>query len=245
MAAGHQVVSREEWLAARKAHLAREKEVTRELDRLRAERRALPWVRVEKEYAFSGPDGRKTLAELFEGRSQLAVYHFMLKPGSGRPCEGCSFIADHVDGARRHFEQADLSFAAISRAPWAEIEPVRRRMGWSFRWLSSAGTGFNYDYGVSFAPEAVAAGDVGYNYGTSPHAAEDLHGISIFLRDADGQVFHTYSAYARGVDLLMGAYAWLDLTPGGRNEAEGDWLRLHDEYEDAKLAAACPSCGAG
>lgn len=236
------MVSRDEWLAARKALLAREKEVTRALDRLRAERRALPWVKVEKRYDFDTPEGSATLADLFGGRSQLAVYHFMLAPGSDHVCEGCAFLSDHVDAARQHFEHADLSFAAVSRAPLAQIERVKRRMGWRFRWASSAGGDFNYDFGVSFRPEQVAAGSVGYNYGTSSYASEDLHGTSVFVKAENGEVFHTYSTYARGAELLSGAFNWLDLAPKGRNE-QGimSWVRLHDEYGDAPAAAGC--CG--
>jgi predicted dithiol-disulfide oxidoreductase (DUF899 family) len=236
----NRIVSRDEWLAARKALLAREKETTRALDRLRAERRALPWVRVDKPYAFDTPRGRATLADLFEGRSQLAVYHFMLTPGSDHICDGCAFLSDHVDAARAHFEHADLSFVAVSRAPLAEIERVRDRMGWRFRWVSSQGSDFNYDFGVSFRPEQIAAGNVGYNYGTSPYAAEDLHGTSVFAKCEDGRVFHTYSTYARGAELLSGAFNWLDLTPKGRNERTiMDWVRLHDEYDRREAGCGC------
>jgi predicted dithiol-disulfide oxidoreductase (DUF899 family) len=226
------VVSREEWLAARKALLAKERAMTHELDALRAERRRLPWVKVEKPYVFEGPQGKCSLADLFRGRSQLAVYHFMLTPGSDHLCKGCSFIADHIDAARQHFEQADLSFAAISRVPLARIAQVRQRMEWTFPWVSSHGTDFNFDYGVSFRKEDLAAGRAIYNYGTVIKNSEDMHGTSIFARDANGDVFHTYSTYHRGDEVLMGAFTWLDLTPKGRNEAEGvmSWLKLHDEY---------------
>jgi predicted dithiol-disulfide oxidoreductase (DUF899 family) len=221
---------------------------------LRAERRALPWVKIEAHYVFDGPDGRETLADLFDGRSQLAVYHFMLTPGSDHICDGCAFVSDHVDAARMHFEHADLSFVAVSRAPLAQIEPVKRRMGWRFRWVSSFGSDFNYDFGVSFTPEQVASGHVEYNYGTSPYVAEDLHGVSLFYRDAAGDIFHTYSTYARGAELLTGAFNWLDLAPKGRNEAGiMSWVRLHDEYgaaphagrreQEADDTDAC--CGAG
>ena len=238
------IVSRAEWLVARKAHLAHEKEMTRALDRLRAERRALPWVRVEADYRFEGPDGTRSLADLFGSKSQLAVYHFMLPPGKNRPCDGCAFVMDHVDAARMHFEHNDLAFAAISRAPYAEIAPVRQRMGWTFPWLSSHGTRFNYDYDVAFTPDQVATRQVPYNYGTTPYAMEDLPGISIFARDGSGQLFHTYSAYARGLELLDGAYNYLDLAPKGRNEKSiGDWIRLHDEYDDDQ--PGCPACGPG
>jgi predicted dithiol-disulfide oxidoreductase (DUF899 family) len=234
----HEVASRKEWLIARKALLAREKEVTRALDRLRAERRALPWVRVEDDYVFDAPEGRISLADLFDGRSQLAVYHFMLTPGSDHICDGCAFVSDHIDCARMHFEHADLSFAAVSRAPLGQIDRVKRRMGWRFRWVSSHGSDFNYDYCVSFTPEQVASGNVGYNYGTSPYVAEDLHGVSIFAKDEAGHVYHTYSTYARGAELLDGAFNWLDLTPKGRNETSiMSWVRLHDEYDRQPVQA--------
>jgi len=238
----HRIATPEEWLAARKAHLRHEREVTRALDRLRAERRALPWVRVEKSYLFDSPGGKVALADLFGVRSQLAVYHFMLTPGSDHLCDGCSLLADHVDAARLHFEHADLSFAAVSRAPLAHIEAVRKRMGWRFAWVSSFGTDFNYDYGVSFTDEQVAQGKTGYNYGTTDYAAPDLPGTSVFAKDAAGQVFHTYSCYTRGGELLLGALNWLDLTPKGRNERSTmDWVRLHDEY-DGLPAAHAESC---
>jgi predicted dithiol-disulfide oxidoreductase (DUF899 family) len=173
---------------------------------LRAERRALPWVKVEKAYSFEGPDGRLTLADLFRGRSQLAVYHYMLTPGSDHICKGCSYIADHVDGARQHFESADLAFAAISRAPLGEIETVRRRMGWAFPWVSSHGSDFNYDFGVSFRKEDIEAGRALYNYGSQTiKSSEDMHGTSIFVKDAAGDIHHTYSTYGRGDEVLMGA----------------------------------------
>jgi predicted dithiol-disulfide oxidoreductase (DUF899 family) len=236
----HTIVSRKEWLAARKALLAKERELTHLRDRISAERRALPWVKVEEDYVFDAPEGRASLADLFDGRGQLAVYHFMLAPGSDHICDGCAFLADHVDGARQHFEQADLSFVAVSRAPLAQIEAVKRRMGWRFRWVSSFGSDFNYDYGVSFTAEQVARGQTGYNYGTTPYANPDLPGTSVFARDEAGQVFHTYSSYARGPELLLGAFNWLDLTPKGRNETGTmSWVRLHDEYEKRPAHAAC------
>ncbi|MGO8921016.1 MAG: DUF899 domain-containing protein [Stellaceae bacterium] len=227
------VVSREEWLAARTALLAKERAMTHELDALRAERRRLPWVAVEKPYLFEGPQGKCTLADLFRGRGQLAVYHFMLTPGSDHICKGCSFIADHIDAARQHFEHADLSFAAISRAALERIEQVRRRLGWTFPWVSSHGTDFNFDFGVSFKKEDIAAGRAIYNYGTPIKSSEDMFGTSIFARNARGDIFHTYSTYHRGAELLMGAFNWLDLTPKGRNEVDGvmSWVKLHDEYE--------------
>jgi predicted dithiol-disulfide oxidoreductase (DUF899 family) len=236
----HKVVSRKEWLTARKALLAKERELTHLRDRISAERRALPWVKVEEQYVFDAPEGRLSLPDLFDGRSQLAVYHFMLAPGSDHICDGCAFLADHVDGARQHFEQADLSFVAVSRAPLAQIEAVKRRMGWRFRWVSSFGSDFNYDYGVSFTDEQVAKGQTGYNYGTTPYAHADLHGTSIFAKDEAGQVFHTYSTYARGCESLVGAFNWLDLAPKGRNESGiMSWVRLHDEYEKRPAKAGC------
>ncbi len=231
----HKLASREEWLAARKALLVKEKAMFRELDALRAERRALPWVKVEKPYVFEGAGGKCTLADLFRGRSQLAVYHFMLTPGSDHLCSGCSYLADHIDGARQHFEHADLAFAAISRAPLAQIEQVRRRMGWTFPWVSSNGGDFNYDFGVSFKKDDIAAGRAIYNYGSQKiKSSEDMHGTSIFARNQSGEVFHTYSTYGRGDEVLMGAFAWLDLAPKGRNETDGimSWVKLHDEYSD-------------
>ena len=228
----HPIVSREEWLAARIALLAKERAMTHELDALRAERRRLPWVRVEKSYVFEGPEGQCTLGDLFRGRGQLAVYHFMLTPGSDHICRGCSFTVDHVDAARRHFEQADLAFAAVSRAPSRRIEAVKRRMGWSFPWVSSDGSDFNADFGVSFTPEDLATGRAVYNYGTVIRDSPDMFGVSIFVKDATGAICHSYSTYHRGTELLMGAFNWLDLTPKGRDEAGGtmNWVRLHDEY---------------
>jgi predicted dithiol-disulfide oxidoreductase (DUF899 family) len=226
------IVSRDAWLEARKALLVKEKAMTRQLDLLRAERRAMPWVKIEKPYKFEGPEGTRTLADLFGGSSQLAVYHFMLTPGSGHICDGCSFISDHIDAARQHFENADLSFAAISRAPLTQIEPVKQRMGWTFPWLSSHGTDFNFYFGVSFRKEDIVAGRALYNYETPIRQSEDMHGTSIFARDKTGTIYHTYSTYARGAELLDGAFMWLDLAPKGRNE-QGvmSWVRLHDEYE--------------
>jgi len=227
------IVSRQEWLEARKALLARELDVTHELDRLRAERRQLPWVRVEKDYVFEGPDGPCGLADLFGARSQLAVYHFMLAPGSDNVCYGCAFTADHIDAARQHFEQADLAFAAVSRAPVERIEAVKRRMGWAFPWVSSGDGEFSYDFGVSFSQEDRASGRASYNYGkTTIERSSDMFGVSVFARDDEGAIYHTYSTYHRGTELLMGAFNWLDLAPKGRNETGGimSWVRLHDQY---------------
>jgi predicted dithiol-disulfide oxidoreductase (DUF899 family) len=226
------IVSREDWLEARKALLAKERAMTHALDALREERRQLPWVRIDKPYVFEGPDGTCTLGDLFRGRSQLAIYNFMLTPGSDSVCRGCSFVSDHVDAARQHFEHADLSFAAVSRVPVERIEEVRGRMGWTFTWVSSFGSDFNYDFGVSFKPEDIAAGRAIYNYGEVLRESQDMFGVSIFVRDAEGNIFHTYSTHRRGAELLMGAFNWLDLVPKGRSEGKGamNWLRRHDEY---------------
>ena len=230
------VVSREEWPAARMALLRKEKAITRELDALRAERRRLPWVKVEKSYAFEGPRGRCLLADLFEGRSQLAVYHFMLTPGSDHVCKGCSFVADHIDAARQHFGVADLSFAAISRAPLERIEQIKRRVGWTFPWVSSLGSDFGFDFGVSFKKEDIAAGRATFNYGTTRiESSEDMMGASIFVRNVSGEVFHTYSTHARGIENLMGAFMWLDLTPKGRHQFDDGHSRVsEDELRDPR-----------
>jgi predicted dithiol-disulfide oxidoreductase (DUF899 family) len=233
MTMNHAIVSREEWLTARQALFAKERAMTHELDALRAERRELPWVRVEKPYVFEAPEGECTLGDLFGDRSQLAIYHFMLTPGSDHLCPGCSYTADHIDAARQHFEHADLAFVAVSRAPVERIEAVKARMGWTFPWVSSGDGDFNYDFGVSFTPEDRAAGIATYNYGLTPiRNSPDMFGVSIFVRDDNGDIFHSYSTYHRGTELLMGAMNWLDLTPTGRNETGGtmSWVRLHDEY---------------
>jgi len=233
-ASAPRIATRAEWLAERKALLAAEKEITRQLDSLRAARRRLPWVRIDTPYEFEGPGGTCSLSDLFQGRSQLAIYHFMLTPGSDHVCPGCSFISDHIDAARQHFENADLAFAAVSRAPLSQITPVKQRMGWTFPWVSSHGSRFNYDFGVSFKKEDIAAGRATYNYGSmSIKKSEDMHGTSVFTKDDDGTVYHTYSTYGRGAELLDGAFMWLDLTPKGRNETGGimSWVRLHDQYD--------------
>lgn len=230
------IVSQEEWLAVRKAFFLKEKAITHELDALRAERRRLPWVKVDKPYVFEGPDGKCTLADLFRGRSQLAVYHFMLTPGSDHVCKGCSFVADHFDAARQHFDDADLSFAVISRAPIERIEQVKRVLGWTFPWVSSYGSDFNFDFGVSFRKDDIAAGRAMFNYGTPIRRSEDMMGASIFARSEDDQVFHTYSAFARGIENLMGTFMWLDLTPKGRHQFDDGHSRLsEDGLRDAHL----------
>ncbi len=232
----NRIVSRDEWLAARKQHLIREKELTRLRDRLSAERRALPWVRVEKPYVFDGPDGKLTLADLFDGRSQLIVQHFMFGPGWEEGCAGCSFGADHVDGARLHFEHRDVTFVAVSRAPLPQLEAFKTRMGWRFKWVSSFGSDFNSDFHVSFTKDDEAKGKVFYNYELRDFESEEMSGLSVFYKDGDGDIFHTYSTYARGDELLSGAYMYLDLVPKGRDEADlpypSAWWRHHDKYDD-------------
>jgi predicted dithiol-disulfide oxidoreductase (DUF899 family) len=243
------IVSRDEWVKERKKLLARERELTRHRDEIAAARRALPWLRVDKSYVFDTPQGRRTLADLFDGRGQLVVQHFMLGPGWEAGCASCSYMADHSDGMTIHLANRDTTLIAISRAPLAEIERFRRRMGWQFNWVSSHGSDFNHDFGVSFTPEQVKNGEVRYNYGTSPHSYEELPGISVFVKDEAGQVFHSYSTYARGVEVMMGTYNMLDLTPKGRSERDVDhkmeWVRHHDRYDPAplaKAAAAVASC---
>ena len=223
----HRTGTRDQWLQERVALLAREKELTRLSDEIARERQALPWVEVEKEYVFDTPDGRRTLAELFDGRSQLVMYHFMLPPGAAEVCASCSSIADGVNGPHVHLEHHDVMFTAVSRAPLEEIEAYRSRMGWSFRWASAHGSDFNFDVGVSSTEERPLAE---YNFAPveEPFVGE-RPGTSAFALE-DGRVFHTYSAFSRGVDAIWGVYAWLDRAPLGRNE-DGYWHRRHDEYE--------------
>jgi len=240
----HPVVSREEWLVARRALLAREKEATRQRDRLNAERLALPWVKVEKAYAFETPAGRRTLAELFDGRGQLMVYHFMLGPDWSAGCPGCSFLADHLDGALPHLEHHDVTLTAVSRAPLPKIEAYQRRMGWRFPWVSAFDSDFNHDFHVSFTPQELAGESVTYNFAEIPpsRAHDELPGLSAFIKDEAGTVYHTYSSYARGPEELIGTYMILDRAPKGRNETKGmSWMRRHDEYEDAPKAHSCCS----
>ena len=232
----HKTVSHQEWLSARTAFLKKEKEFTRLRDDLSRQRRELPWEAVTREYVFDGPNGAETLAQLFAGRSQLVIYHFMFNPAGAEGCRHCSFWADNFNGIDAHLTHRDVSLVAISRAPLAKIEPFRKRMGWTFRWLSSSRNDFNYDYDVSFRPEDIAKGAVTYNYSNEKMDMSDREGVSVFFRDAKGDVFHTYSAYARGIDMLNGAYHFLDLVPKGRDE-DGlaftqAWVRHHDRYED-------------
>ncbi|HEX6101423.1 MAG TPA: thioredoxin family protein [Alphaproteobacteria bacterium] len=229
----HPVVSQKEWLAARRALLAKEKELTRQRDRLSEERRALPWVKVEKDYVFDGPDGRQTLSELFEGRSQLLVYHFMYGPDWEEGCPSCSFWADNFNGAIEHLKARDVTMIAVSRAPYRTLKAFQKRMGWSFKWVSSLGSDFNYDFHVSFTPEQQQ-GKVFYNFEKQEFPSDEAPGISVFYKDGIGDVFHTYSAYSRGIDAVNGAYQLLDLAPKGRDEAKLPWsmawVRHRDKY---------------
>ena len=242
------IVSRDEWLVARKAHLAREKELTRLRDQVSAERRNLPWVKVEKRYVFDGPDGKETLADLFDGRSQLIVYHFMFGPGWEEGCKSCSFLADHIDGALVHLNARDVTLVVVSRAPLPQIAAFKKRMGWRCKWASSYGSDFNSDYHVSFTKDDLAKGKTYYNYQVRESPSEgEAPGISVFYKDGTGGIFHTYSAYARGLDMLVGTYNYLDLTPKGRDE-DGlpftmDWVRHHDRYGDDPTGRYQPSEG--
>jgi predicted dithiol-disulfide oxidoreductase (DUF899 family) len=241
----HPVVSQEEWLKARKEHLLREKEYTRQRDQLTAERRALPWVKVEKNYQFDTLAGKKSLADLFDGRSQLIVQHFMFAPSWEEGCVGCSFGADHADSARQHFEHHDVKYVAVARAPLAKLDAYKKRMGWQFDLVSSEGSDFNFDYRVSFTPEEIARGRAEYNYTTIDNTMEELPGFSVFYKNDKGEIFHTYSSYARGNEEIIGAYMWLDMTPLGRNEtASGslmDWVKRHDEYGAGAQPKSCCS----
>jgi predicted dithiol-disulfide oxidoreductase (DUF899 family) len=234
----HKIVSHDEWVAARKAYLAEEKAFSRARDGLSKKRRELPWEKVEKNYVFDGPNGKETLGNLFGGKSQLIVYHFMLGPGWEAGCPSCSLIADHFDGAVVHLAQRDISFVAISRAPLAEIEKFKARMGWHFKWVSSFGTDFNVDYQVSVTPQEKAGGAVMYNYELiKSFPSDERPGASVFFKNDAGEVFHTYSTYGRGLDILIGAYNFIDLAPKGRDEGglaySMAWVRHHDRYENA------------
>jgi predicted dithiol-disulfide oxidoreductase (DUF899 family) len=236
------VVSREQWLTARKKLLAKEKQLTRERDAVAAERRQLPWVKAEKNYVFDSPSGIKALADLFDGRSQLIVYHFMFGPEWKEGCPSCSFNMDHTDGALVHLAQRDVSFAAVSRAPLSKIEAFKQRMGWKFNWVSSYGTEFNYDFQASFTPQQLAKGKVEYNFDLVEFPSVEAPGISVFYKDKAGNIFHTYSAYARGSENTINTYNYLDLVPKGRDEGSLPftmaWLRHHDRYDSGRLADA-------
>jgi len=235
----HKIVSEKEWLAARKAHLAREKELTHLHDQVSAERRDLPWAKVEKNYVFDGPRGKQTLSDLFAGRSQLIVYHFMFGPDWPQGCPSCSFMADHIDGPNLHLKHHDVTLMAVSRAPWPKIEAFKKRMGWRFKWVSSEGSDFNFDYHVSF-PNGTRERGVFYNFEQQPDPGMDeLPGVSVFYKDDDGAIYHTYSTYGRGGEMFLPVYGWLDVVSKGRNETKNgnlmDWVRRHDRYEDDGL----------
>lgn len=228
---GHQVVTQDEWIRASSEFLAKEKEFTKLRDDISRQRRELPWVRVEKDYSFEDSDGRVTLSELFGDKSQLIVYHFMFGPGWTDGCTGCSFVSDHFDGMLQHLKAKDVAFVAVSRAPLNEFQAFKKRMGWNFPWLSSAGSDFNYDFGVSFRQEDLDQGPVMYNFKVQPIRNDEQPGLTVFYKDQDGAIYRTYSTYERGLDLLIGTYNFLDLLPKGREE-EGpmDWVLHHDKY---------------
>ncbi len=232
----HAVVAHHEWVAARKALLARERELTHLRDDIAKARRALPWEQVGKDYVFDTLEGEQTLSGLFGNHRQLIVQHFMFGPDWEQGCPSCSYMADHTDGMTAHLAQRNIAFVAVSRAPLDMIEPFRRRMGWRFRWVSSNNTDFNYDFDVSFRPAQQSRGIVHYNYCDQPFPDDEAPGISVFYKDEHGQLFHTYSTYSRGVEVMMGAYSLMDLTPEGRNEQDVpnkmEWVRHHDRYDD-------------
>ena len=232
MIENHQVVPRREWIEARLRLLAREKEFTRLRDELSRARRELPWERVEKTYVFEGPQGRETLPDLFDGRSQLVIYHFMFGPDWDAGCPHCSRWADSFNGAIIHLNQRDVTMIAVSRAPYAKLAAYQKRMGWSFKWVSSFGTDFNFDHQASFTPEEVAKKEAFYNFTRQDPDASEREGVSVFYKDRAGSVFRTYSTYARGIDMLNVDYQYLDLVPRGRDEGDRGpyWVRRHDEY---------------
>jgi predicted dithiol-disulfide oxidoreductase (DUF899 family) len=234
MEQNQKIVSEAEWVIARQKYLKKEKEFTRLRDELSRQRRELPWVKVEKDYWFDAPDGKKSLSDLFDGRSQLVIYHFMFGPDWEEGCPSCSLLSDHIDGSVVHLANRDVTLIAVSRAPLSKIEAFKKRMGWRFQWVSSYESDFNFDYHVSFSKEDVAKGVVYYNYVTQKFGADEGPGISVFYKDERGDIFHTYSSYGRGLDLFIGAYNYLDLVPKGRDEAELEWtmqwVRHHDRY---------------
>jgi predicted dithiol-disulfide oxidoreductase (DUF899 family) len=230
----HKVVSKNEWLKARRMLLNKEKEFTVLRDQLSQELRNLPWVAVDKEYVFEGPNGKETLSELFDGKSQLIVYHFMFDPSWDAGCPSCSFWADNFNGIIMHLNQRDVTMVAVSKAPYNKLAQYEKRMGWNFKWVSSYDTDFNFDYNVSFRPEEVAKKEGMYNFTIQDPLTTQREGVSVFYKDPAGHIFHTYSAYARGIDMLNVAYHYLDLVPKGRDEANNEfrqfWVRRHDEY---------------
>ena len=244
--AHHPVVTHDQWITQRKALLVQEKALSHQTDELARQRRALPWVRVDKTYVFDTPQGKRTLADLFDGHSQLLVQHFMLGPDWEQGCPSCSFMADHLDGMLPHLAQRDLAVRVVSRAPLAQIERFQQRMGWQFPWVSSHGSDFNLDFCVSFTPQDAARGEVRYNYSTQPYTESESPGLSVFVKDASGTVFHTYSTYGRGVEAMMGTYHLLDLTPKGRDEDSLPytmaWVKHHDRYESVPKATTANGC---
>ena len=246
-AVDHKVVSRQDWVQARRALLAREKEFTHAREEMAEKLRELPWEKVEKEYVFEGEHGKATLSDLFAGRSQLIVYHFMFGPEWTEGCPGCSFTADHIDGPNQHLSHHDVTLMCVSHAPYSTLAAYKKRMSWHFPWVSSQDSDFNYDYGVSFTKEQIGNGELPYNYTLiteKRYQSEELPGISVFYRDASGQIFHTYSTYARGLDRIIGANHFLDLTPKGRNERAPDgkmvgWVKRHDQYESRPASGRC------
>lgn len=233
--AAQKVVSREEWLKARMAHLAKEKQLTRMRDELSRERREMPWVKVEKAYVFDGPEGKVTLGELFGKHSQLVVYHFMFDPAWSQGCKSCSFVADHYNPAVIHLAHRDVALVTVSKAPLKKLMEFRKRMGWTFEWVSSFGNDFNRDFHVSYTQQELTSGLAVYNYDRRPYPITELPGMSVFFKDDEGNIFHTYSTYARGLDIFLTTYQLLDLVPKGRDEADTPgmgWLRHHDRYEE-------------
>ena len=228
-------VSHADWLAARKQFLAKEKEFTRQRDELSRQRRELPWEKIEKSYVFEGSRGKESLADLFDHRGQLIIYHFMLGPGWSEGCKSCSYLADHFDGMTNHLAHRDVTLAVVSRAPYAEIAAFQKRMGWGFHWVSSFGSDFNYDFHVSFKPEERVDGKVEYNYKKMEFSSDEGPGASVFFKEKQDEIYHTYSTYERGLDILVGTYNFLDLAPKGRDE-DGlafsmAWVRHHDKYD--------------
>lgn len=245
----HPVVSPAEWLASRKELLQKEKDFTRLRDELSAQRRQLPWVKVDKNYVFDGPTGKQSLSDLFEGRSQLIIYHFMFGPDWEAGCPSCSFLADHFNSFIVHLNARDISMSVVSKAPIAQLQAFEKRMGWSFNWVSSYSNSFNRDFHVSFTKEEMATGKVYYNYGMMEFPSEEAPGLSVFYKNDAGEIFHTYSAYSRGLDILLGAYNFIDMTPKGRDEDALSfsmaWVRHHDRYSHSPAAKANETHKAG
>ena len=236
--ASHRVVSRNEWLKERIALLAQEKELTRRRDELARRRHELPWVKIEKNYVFDGPNGKETLADLFDGRHQLIIYHFMFDPEWSQGCKSCSLLADHYDPAIVHLKHRDVTMVTVSRAPVAKLEAFQKRMGWGFKWASSRDNDFNRDFGVSFTDQELQSEQTVYNYNRKPYPIRELPGLSVFFKDDNGDIFHTYSTYARGLDIFLTVYNLLDTVPKGRDEEDApgmSWVRHHDRYDDPKF----------